>query len=121
MKKIISLALTFAMCLSLWACGNSSTDSNIETVQKKPKTVEVVGKWTATNEASRVYICLNEDYTGEMESEGIAFNFSWKYDKSTHDVTIDFEAVGLPGQLTYNPEDDTLLFLDGTILSRVNG
>lgn len=121
MKKLLSLIMVFVVCLSLCACGNSTTDNNADTVIKKQKTIEVVGKWTATNETSRVYICLNEDYTGEMEAEGIAFKFTWKYDKSSHDVTIDFEAVGLPGQLTYNPEDDTLIFLDGTILSRVNG
>ena len=121
MKKRIEVDLANVICLLQCACGNSTADSKTETVQNKKKTVEVVGKWTATNETSRVYICLNNDYTGEMESEGIAFKFTWKYDKATHDVTIDFEAVGLPGQLTYNPKDDTLIFLDGTILSRVNG
>ena len=120
MKRILSFILVLSICLSLCACGNGTTNSKTETVQNKKKTIEVVGNWTATNETSRVYISLNEDYTGEMESEGIAFKFTWKYDKSTHDVTIDFEAVGLPGKLTYVPENDTLIFLDGTVLSRVN-
>jgi len=110
-KRIVSLILVFVLCLSLCACGNDTEVKNV---------VEVVGDWTATNDSSRVYISLNEDHTGEMESEGIAFKFTWEYDKSTRDVTIHFEAVGLPGQLTYKPEDDTLIFLDGTILSRVN-
>lgn len=121
MKRILSLILILAICLSMCACGNSTTGSSSETVTNKKKTIEVVGDWTATNETSRVYISLNEDYTGEMESEGIAFKFTWKYDKSTYDVTIDFEAVNMPGKLTYHPEDDTLIFLDGTVLSRVNG
>lgn len=111
MKRVISLILALIICLSLSACGNSTASKNV---------VEVVGNWTASNDDSRVYICLNEDHTGEMESEGIAFKFTWEYDKSTRDVTIHFEAVGLPGKLTYIPEDDTLIFLDGTILSRVN-
>ena len=120
MKKTVSIVLVFLWCLSLCACGNSTTDSSAETAKNRKKTIEVAGKWTAANETSRVYICLNEDHTGEMESEGIAFKFTWEYDKSTHNVTIDFAAVGLPGKLTYVPEDDTLVFLDGTILSRVN-
>ena len=103
--------LVICLSCSLCACGKSAGGKNV---------VEVVGTWTAHNGSSRVYISLNEDYTGEMEAEGIAFKFTWEYDKSTHDVTIDFEAVSLPGKLTYNPQDDTLIFLDGTILSRVN-
>lgn len=65
-KKLLSLIMVFVVCLSLCACGNSTTDNNADTVIKKQKTIEVVGKWTATNETSRVYICLNEVYTGEM-------------------------------------------------------
>ena len=120
MKKALSVVLIFLLCLSMCACGNSKVGSNAETVQNKKKTVVVVGKWTATNETSRVYIDLNEDHTGEMESEGISFKFTWEYDNATNDVTIDFQAVSLPGKLTYVPENDTLVFLDGTILSRVN-
>lgn len=118
MKKRLSIALTILLCLSLCACGKDKAAAGNSAQAKK--VVEVVGNWTANNGRSDVYICLDEDYTGSMESEGIAFTFTWSYSQSTHEVTINFEAVRSPGKLTYHPEEDTLVFLDGTILSRVS-
>lgn len=120
MRKVVSTILVLIMCLILSACGNSTISSNTETVKSEQKTIEVVGKWTADDGKSKVYISLNKDYSGEMESEGIAFKFTWEYDESTRGVTIDFEAVDLPGKLTYNPKDDTLIFGDGRVLNRVS-
>ena len=113
MKKVLSLILVFVVFLSLCACG---TNTAVQNAVSDKKTVEVVGKWTAADGNSRVYIYLNEDYTGEMEAGGISLKYTWEYDESTRVVTINFEAVNLPGKLTYQPEDDTLAFPDRNII-----
>lgn len=113
MRKVLSLFLALVMCLSLCACGSSTA---AEHTASQKKTAKVVGTWTASDGDSRVYIYLNEDYSGEMEAGGISLKYTWEYDESTQVVTIHFEAVNLPGKLTYHPEDDTLAFPDRNII-----
>jgi len=113
MRKVLSLFLALVMCLSMCACGSSTA---AEHTASQKKTVDIVGTWTASDGDSRVYIYLNEDYSGEMEAGGISLKYTWEYDESTRVVTIHFEAVNLPGKLTYHPEDDTLAFPDRNII-----
>ena len=100
--------------------GKSSDSDRAAEKISEPAKLEVVGKWTTSNDTSNVYILINEDHTGEMESGGWAVKFTWKYTESNHKLNLDFEMMDLPGKLTYNPKDDTLIFTDGDVLRRVS-
>lgn len=82
-------------------------------------TAKVVGKWEKADNSDNVVLSINKDNTGEMVSGGWAVKFTWEYSNSTRELTLDFEMLDLPGQLTYNAKDDTLVFKDGDILRRV--
>lgn len=79
---------------------------------------EIVGEWGKPGDSS-VTMTFNKDNTGELISGGWAAKFTWEYSKSTHVVSLDFEMLAKPGKLTYNPQKDTLAFIDGDILTRV--
>ena len=81
-------------------------------------TAKVVGKWEKADNSDNVVLSINKDNTGEMVSGGWAVKFTWEYSNSTRELTLDFEMLDLPGQLTYNAKDDTLVFKDGDVLIR---
>ena len=78
----------------------------------------MVGKWEKADNSDNVVLSINKDNTGEMVSGGWAGKFTWEYSNSTRELTLDFEMLDLPGQLTYNAKDDTLVFKDGDVLIR---
>lgn len=121
MKKVWSLILVLAVCLSLCACSVSAPATPAAPAATEKPTLEVVGTWKGSDGSSEVYIYLNEDHTGAMEAGGIALKFAWVYNEYANLVTLVFEVVDLPGKLTYHPENDTLVFPDGIpVLSRVS-
>ena len=79
---------------------------------------EVVGKWK--DEDSTVVFTLDKDNTGEIASGSFSIKFTWEYNKSNRALTLDFDMLDSLGKLTYNSKDDTLVFTDGTVLTRVS-
>lgn len=120
---LIAVVVIILICVVFTISSLSSGKENVGTQNttsavSKQKTVEVVGKWK--DEDSTVVFTLDKDNTGEMVSGGWAIKFTWEYNKSTRALTLDFDMLDLPGKLTYNSKDDTLVFTDGSVLTRVS-
>ena len=114
---IVLICVVFAISSLSSGKENVGTQKTTTAVSKQ-QTVEVVGKWK--DEDSTVVFTLDKDKTGEMVSGGWAIKFTWEYNKSTRALSLDFDMLDLPGKLTYNAKNDTLVFTDGSILTRIS-
>lgn len=111
---LIAFVTIVLLCAGFAFLSTSFGEKSIETLG----TAKVVGKWEKADNSDNVVLSINKDNTGEMVSGGWAVKFTWEYSNSTRELTLDFEMLDLPGQLTYNAKDDTLVFKDGDVLIR---
>ena len=121
-KKIIAIAVAVIILIGLWIANSNGISSNATTsnatTSKVTETIPVIGKWTDAN--AEVFLYVYEDHTGEMVSGGWSVKCSWEYNKSNNVLTLDFDVLNKPGDVTYNPVKDTLVLAEGSTLFRVD-
>lgn len=101
MKKFIAILLTFVMCLSFVACGNSNSDTNSDTLDKND-TANYIGVWETEN----IRLTINKGGVGEYQFKYDDGGYDLEWEVTDEVLVTRFSGMGFEFKSTLELNDD---------------